>query len=482
MKSYAVTNTPCLKSEGKIDVTSVHGGNGQYTYSWTKDNSSLGSLPSISSLRSGAYQLSLIDGMGCLGDTTFFVADLSDIRVNFTTTPVSCWGRADGKAEMTVVRGATPFREVQWPGVPSGLYATTALDSGLYRVVMEDNLGCRRDTVFRVSSISEIQIPERWITDPLCLGNNNGEITVNASGGNGGYRYDWGTTGTGSNINRLSPGTYTVSVTDANNCVKSFEFNLAYAKLEKPNLGRDMQLCSKSDYILSPAGYANYDWRLNNRKISSEPSIIVKEPGDYVVNVVSDEGCIGSDTVTIAYGADEMLADFLLTSKAYAGDTIMLVEISRPLPDSVNWYLPSNTKLLDYGKYYKQIALTDTGTYEFSMVSYYKGCADMVQKYVQVVPADPASNKKSAKSDLIQYVSLYPNPNNGRFDVDIRLSGKSEVLMRLVNLGSGTIESSRIAKGSDTYTEHFDLRLSPGMYTLHIQARKESRTVNIVVL
>lgn len=482
VKKYTITNTPCLKSEGKIDITQVNGGNGEYTYSWTKDNSLLGDQPFLSSLRSGAYQLSLIDGMGCLGDTSFFVADLSDIRVNFTTTPVSCWGRADGKAEMIVLRGATPFKEVQWPGVPSGLYATTALDSGLYRVVMEDNLGCRRDTFFRVSSLSEIQIPERWITDPLCLGNNNGEITVNASGGNGGYRYDWGTTGTGSNIDHLSPGTYTVSVTDANNCVKSFEFNLAYAKLEKPNLGRDMQLCSKSDYILNPAGYANYDWRLNNRKISSEPSIIVKEPGDYAVNVVSDEGCIGSDTVTIAYGADEMLADFLLTSKAYAGDTIMLVEISRPLPDSVNWYLPSNAKLLDYGKYYKQIALTDTGTYEFSMVSYYKGCADMVQKYVQVVPADPASNKKSAKSDLIQYVSLYPNPNNGRFDLDIRLSGKSEVFMRLVNLGSGTIESSRIAKGSDMYTEHFDLRLSPGMYTLHIQAGKESRTVNIVVL
>jgi hypothetical protein len=482
VKNYTIMNTPCLKNEGSVSVISVKGGNGNdYKYEWFKGNNALGTQSGISNLYSGSYHLSLTDMNGCKGDTAFFVSDLSNIWVNFAPTAVNCWGQANGSATMTVVNGALPLQDVKWPGKQLSFYATTDLDSGLHHVTIIDGLGCQKDTTFNIATISEITIPEVWPYRPLCLGRDDGSLQVSASGGRGGYAYDWGKYGSGDKITGLAPGIYDVTVTDANNCSKPFNFSLNYDKVEKPDLGKDLLLCSMSDYLLDPKGYLKYQWTVNNKMVSTDPIMVVKEPGTYVVNVESDEGCLGADTVNMSFSADQLAADFLLTTKANAGDTIMLVEISKPLPDSVVWILAPGAKLIDQGMYFKEIALPDTGTYEFSLIAYSRGCADMVKKYVQVVNQGEDSNLKSGVADLIQSVKLYPNPNSGEFSADILLSRKADVLMRIVNVGNGSTEYMNVAKGSEFYTERFSLHLTPGVYLLYIQAGGESRTVNIVV-
>jgi hypothetical protein len=160
----------------------------------------------------------------------------------------------------------------------------------------------------------------------------------------------------------------------------------------------------------------------------------------------------------------------------------MLVEISRPLPDSVTWILSSSGKLVDYGQYFKQIALTDTGIYKYALIAHYKGCSDMVEKYVEVLPSDGnSSKKKSAMNDLFKSVSLYPNPTSGQFTAEVLLHRKSDLLMKIVNLGTGITEYIRSSKGSDIYTENFSLKLVPGMHVLYLQSGNSSRTVNIMV-
>jgi hypothetical protein len=484
VSSQSVTNTPCLKNEGSINVTQVSGGNGGYSYTWYKNNSQVGSQAQLTNLYSGRYTLSITDTYGCKGDTAFFVSDLSNLQLDtILTIPVSCWGGSDGKAELKIRSGAEPFT-ITWPGKTAQLsqFTTGGLPRGTHNVYVEDGQKCTSSFLFNVGTFEDITIPETWVSAPLCLGNNNGSIKVKAAGGKADYMYNWGTNGNGDEAKNLAPGSYPVTVTDANNCIKTFNYTLAYAKVEKPNLGNDLLLCKQSDYVLNPKGYVNYNWTINNKPVSTDPIMVVHEAGTYNVDVESSEGCLGSDTVNISFTADALLADFLLTTKAYAGDTIMLVEISRPLPDSVTWILASAGKLIDYGTYYKQIALPDTGTYEFSMIAYYKGCADMVKKYVQVVnPDGDGSNKKSAKADLIQSVSLYPNPNGGQFSADIQLSRRADIFMRIVNLGTGRTEFIRTSKGADFYTERFNLHLVTGLYVLYIQAENESRTVNLVV-
>jgi hypothetical protein len=481
VKQFNLLNTPCLQNKGSITISSIQGGNGGYLLKWFKGLDLLGTESGISNLYSGNYLVSLADSKGCKKDTTFFVSDLSNLKLNFLTTPVNCFGQSNGIAEIEVVSGV--LDSIQWPGQSfSKLIKNTSLRAGVHYVKIVDNVGCKKDTSFMMGSEVELAIRDRWITPPLCLGNNNGSIRILAEGGVPSYKYNWSINNSGNEARNLASGAYWVIVTDANNCQKTFGFDLAYQMVEKPDLGKDLLLCGKSDYLLNLPGYEKYKWLFNNNAVSTQPSLLVKEPGLYVVEVESADQCTGSDSLKVAFSNDTLKADFLMATKAATGDTLMLIEISKPMPDSVVWILPSEGKLIDYGKYYKQIVIPDTGTYEFVMLAYNKGCADMVTKYIQVVtPEELGPRLKSGKNDLIQSVLLFPNPSSGQFGADIKLTQKADIQMRLIRLSTGTTEYLRISKGSDFYTERFNLDLKPGLYTLYIQAGQESRTVNLVI-
>src|SRR6185436_14693781 len=58
--------------------------------------------------------------------------------------------------------------------------------------------------------------------DVTCNGNANGRIYISASGGTGALSYLWSPRGdTTQDVTGLSPGTYTVTITDGNGCVKT---------------------------------------------------------------------------------------------------------------------------------------------------------------------------------------------------------------------------------------------------------------------
>lgn len=481
VKQFNVLNTPCLQNKGSINISSIQGGNGGYSLNWYNGSDMFSTESGISNLYSGNYRLSLTDNKNCKGDTTFFVSDLSNLKLNFLTTPVNCFGQSNGVAEIEIVSGV--LDSIQWPGQSfSKMMKNTSLKAGVHNVKIIDNVGCKKDTSFMMDSEKEITVSDRWITPPLCLGNNNGSIRILADGGVPSYSYDWNNNIKGNEARNLGSGAYEVTVTDANNCQKTFGFDLAYQMIEKPDLGKDLLLCGKSDYLLNLPGYGKYKWFFNSNVVSAGSSLIAKEPGSYVVEVESADHCIGSDTLNVSFSNDTLKADFLMATKAATGDTLMLIEISQPMPDSVAWILPAEGKLIDYGKYYKQIVISDTGTYEFVMLAYNKGCADMVTKYIQVVtPEEFGPRLKSGKNDLIQSVVLFPNPSSGQFGADIKLSQKADIRMRLIRLSTGTTEYLRTSKSSDLYTERFNLDLKPGLYTLYIQAGQESRTLNLVI-
>ncbi|NDC07665.1 MAG: hypothetical protein EBZ86_10195, partial [Synechococcaceae bacterium WB9_2_069] len=55
-------------------------------------------------------------------------------------------------------------------------------------------------------------------TNVTCNGLNNGTATVTAAGGTASYTYLWNSGATTSSLTNLSPGNYSVTVTDANGC------------------------------------------------------------------------------------------------------------------------------------------------------------------------------------------------------------------------------------------------------------------------
>ena len=70
------------------------------------------------------------------------------------------------------------------------------------------------------------------VSNVLCFGQSNGEIDITVTGGTVNYSYQWSKQGdtnysaTSQDITGLTPGTYTVVVTDANGCPKSKTFTV----------------------------------------------------------------------------------------------------------------------------------------------------------------------------------------------------------------------------------------------------------------
>jgi hypothetical protein len=59
------------------------------------------------------------------------------------------------------------------------------------------------------------------ITTVQCFDLNNGQISLSVTGGTGAYTYLWSDGNTSQNRTGLAPGTYSVTVADANNCTQT---------------------------------------------------------------------------------------------------------------------------------------------------------------------------------------------------------------------------------------------------------------------
>ena len=183
-----------------------------------------------------------------VGDTVFglttqnyiiTVLDLSDNSVAFTpvnfatsginlaafSNPASCFGVCDGDANVAVIGGAPPYL-FQWD---DPLNQTTQLATGLcarvYRVTVTDNNGC---TVVDSTTVAEPPqiFPTVTVTNVSCFGFNDGSAVSNPTGGSGTYvNWAWSSSGNTTNTEGpLSPGPYSVTVTDSDGCTGVEEF------------------------------------------------------------------------------------------------------------------------------------------------------------------------------------------------------------------------------------------------------------------
>ncbi|MCB0654075.1 MAG: gliding motility-associated C-terminal domain-containing protein [Saprospiraceae bacterium] len=113
--------------------------------------------------------------------------------------------------------------------VPSGFYAVTVTDGNNCTAMASATLA--QPTVVNVLQNST------FITDASCSGIMDGEITLAAQGGvasGGNYTFTWDTglsvTATSSTLNNLEPGSYSVTITDDNDCAFQTSFNVGAQK------------------------------------------------------------------------------------------------------------------------------------------------------------------------------------------------------------------------------------------------------------
>jgi hypothetical protein len=151
-------------------------------------------------------------------------------------TDVSCNGGADGSA-LIQTSGGYPFgSEIQLMLLPSDSIYTdsvfTGLVAGAYEVVAIDESGCVDTLAIEVVEPEALQVLLTEVVGSE-IGQFEGSIAVEISGGTGEYTFEWSQledgefTSNDQNLIGLDPGTYQLLVQDSNGCAaNSFEITV----------------------------------------------------------------------------------------------------------------------------------------------------------------------------------------------------------------------------------------------------------------
>ncbi len=211
-----------------------------------------------------------------LGSDTTICFSSGDYLINATVNGADSYRWQDGSS--------SPQRTVSAPG-------TYWVDISLGTCTVRDSVVVAGGTTPSVTIISY----------PLCTGD-SAMITVD----NPFTHYQWSTGDTTQTIYVRQPGTYSISVTDTNNCRTYTQIPIYEVPKPVPHITGSHLLCNSDSVLLSVV--EPYEWYAWSNGDSTQ-AIYVSSPGTVSVTVEGDMGCTGTDSVTVISGASPLTAN-----------------------------------------------------------------------------------------------------------------------------------------------------------------------------
>ena len=100
--------------------------------------------------------------------------------------------------------------------------------AGNYTVSVTDANGCQlaEENITLIQPDAPLTIDSSTIQNISCFGADDGSIDLVVSGGTGAYTYQWSNGASSEDLSNLAPGTYTVTITDANGCSTSEQYTV----------------------------------------------------------------------------------------------------------------------------------------------------------------------------------------------------------------------------------------------------------------
>ncbi|MDQ3051846.1 MAG: gliding motility-associated C-terminal domain-containing protein [Bacteroidota bacterium] len=298
--AVASQNVSCFGGNNGTATLTVSGGTAPFIYSWSNGATS----QNLSGLTDGAYTVTVTDVNGCIKSTSVTISQPSAAlsSVLAVTQNISCYGGNNGSIANTVTGGTAAY-SYSWSNGETS-QNLSGLTAGTYTVTVTDINGC---SVTRNTTISQ---PSAGISGTLemsqavsCYSGSNGALNFTVTGGTLPFTYAWSNGATSEDISGVTAGTYTVTVTDANNCTLSFTGTVTQpaAALATTITSSQNVNCFGGNTgainLTVTNGTAPYTYNWSNGAITQDLSAL--STGTYSVTVTDANGCTSSKSVTI---------------------------------------------------------------------------------------------------------------------------------------------------------------------------------------
>jgi hypothetical protein len=358
--------------------------------------------------------------------------------------------------------------------------------AGTYSLTIRDVNDCTKTESITLTDKPAINVQTVSEVAPTCAGRSDGSISIDATGGNGTFNYAWNTGVTGNTLTSIGAGTYTVTATDVLGCTSIRTFVFADPPPLSLDLGPDRKICVGGILtIASPTNAASYNWSSPNGFSSTSRQVTLTQAGDYTLRILNANGCLAEDSFTLTTATDLLSADFLMIPQAEAGDTIIVIDISWPVPDGVVWSLPSAAQVLEQTPDYVTMVFQEVGAYEIVLTASLAQCQDEHRGTIDIrKQTENSGGRLSNQSEpLIRSVTAFPVPAKDRISGMIELSQESAVTIRLVSPERNLVIRTIEGVGRNVYEFEFEVsNLARGVYFLIFESGQEAKVIRVAVI
>lgn len=352
----------------------------------------------------GVYDVVLQTGDGVNSNTKTMLGYITVYDAPVTSVvfdSIICYGVCDASIELSVTGGVSPMK-FDWSNGASD-EDLTDICAGNYSVIILDDNGCKDSAEVLIYSPSEITLSLN-VTQATC-GASDGSATSNVSGGVTPYSLMWSTNESSASISNLGIGGYTLTVTDANDCVVSNTIAVTNPNAPTVNATGMNESCAGDcngelqSLAIGGTGTLIYSW---NNSAGNSDTVTMVCPDTYIISVTDQNLCEDRDTVVIANGTIYPVANFNISNDTVAiGQTVNYVNLSSNA-NQHEWSFGDGDSAFFSSTSHSYDSL---GTYMVVLTSCKNNCCDSDTGYVYVMDFSFIG-----ENDQSDWVKIYPNP------------------------------------------------------------------------
>ena len=310
-----ISNYNCLTNSYTLLLDTVYD-----TYAWSTGST----IPNMMTSSSNTYSVTVSEN-GCQGNASINITIPEEFNLELTPVNETCYGYADGQIMANVSGGTLPHTFL-WNNSSSSQNINN-LSGGLYSLTVTDANNCIVTSDTSVLAIpAELNISEN-VTNNNCFGENNGSIITDITGGTPPYTYSWTHGLTTENINYLMAGTYSLTVSDANNCTSNTSVNVTEPNAITVSLPANTTICKSTDFNIQSSlagGTEPYEFLWSNNSLTDNITINITDSTSYTLTVTDNNNCSVSQIISVNTYSLPSLTSFADKDTVCPGDPVLI--------------------------------------------------------------------------------------------------------------------------------------------------------------
>jgi PKD repeat protein/photosystem II stability/assembly factor-like uncharacterized protein len=439
------SSTICAGNSAALTAT------GAATYTWMPGNLT-GSSVTVSPTATTTYTVTGTSAAGCSNTATVTVTVNSVPNVTATGTATIC----SGNSATITASGASTYNWM--PGNLTGASVSVSpTATTTYTVTGTAANGCTDPATVTITVNALPTVAATGST--ICAGNT---ATITATGAS---TYNWmpgNLTGSSVTVSPASTTTYTVTGTNAAGCTSTSTATITVNPLPAVTATGSTTICAGNTATLTATGASTYTWmpgNLTGASVTVSPTATTT----YTVTGTDANGCsnTASWTVTVNGGP-------ATPSVTQSGNTLT----STVTGTSYQWYLNGNPIS---GATSQSYTATQNGDYSVTVTDA-NGCtsASSAPLTVTVTGVDELAAASS--------FSVYPNPNEGLFEVSFTITQQDDYTLELRNSLGQLVSMEKLDHFSGAYKKSFDITMyAKGVYTISLSNSKKESVKKVIV-